>query len=147
MTVEEVNPRDVMEQLTVHHAPLRWVPNPPSTRIGEWDGHDVRSEDALAFLHAHHQLPVTAAEVMPGGGLRSRLGRLLARVTLRVLGHRLQEEQDVISRLVEMTEVLAKRCDELTSVVATQQAQEAANQARLAGWLDAALPQPIQPDE
>lgn len=147
MTADEVNPRDVMEQLTVHHAPLRWSPTPPSGLIGEWDGHEVRSEGALAYLHAHYLLPNAPTEVMPGRGLRARLGRMVARVMLRVLKPRLEREQDVISHLVEMTEALAKRCDELASVVATQQVQEAANQARLAGWLDAAHPQPSPLDE
>jgi hypothetical protein len=132
----EVNPRDVLEQLTVHHAQLRWSPVPPSATLANWDGNTIRSAEALAYLHAHHQLPATTTE-SGGGGWFSRL---FGRLTFRVLRRRLDEEQALLSNLVQMTEMLAQRCDDMAAVIAAHQVSEAASQAQLAGWLDAALP-------
>jgi hypothetical protein len=132
----EVNPRDVLEQLTVHHAQLRWSPVPPSAGLADWEGNTTRSTEALAYLHAHHQLPATPQDSSGGG----RMTRLFGRLTFKVLRRRLDEEQALFSNLVQMTEVLAQRCDDMAAVIAAHQVNEAANQAQLAGWLDAALP-------
>ncbi len=132
----DVNPRDVLEQLTVHHAQLRWSPVLPSATLGHWEGNTTRSAEALAYLHAHHQMSATVIESNGWG----RFSRLFGRFTFRVLRRRLDEEQALLSNLVQMTETLAQRCDEMAEVIATYQINEAASQAQLAGWLDAALP-------
>jgi hypothetical protein len=140
MEQNEHDPRDVLEQLTVHHAPRQWSPLPPPEDFERWSQHPMRTEESLAYLHANHALPGTVEELGFGGGLRGRLNSVFARRTLRVMGRRMEEEQRLLGHLVQMTEALAKRCDELSESFSTQQVQEAANQARLAGWLSANQP-------
>jgi hypothetical protein len=134
----EHNSRDVLEQLTQYHPPLHWAPLPPLESLEGWSQHPVRSEEPLAYLHANRTLPAIG-QTAAGRGLRGRFLRRLSHRMERVLMPRMQQEQDLLSHLIHMTETLAARCDELTTALAAQQVREAANQARLAGWLDAAL--------
>jgi hypothetical protein len=142
MSQGDVNARDVLEQLTVRHAPLRWAPVGTSDHLTTWDEQPVRSEPSLQYLHEHFQLPNGVDELGIGQGVSGRFGRIFARLTLRVLRRRIEHEQDLLAHFVQMTQILAQRVDELSTVVAAQQVAEAANQARLAGWLEAALPNP-----
>jgi hypothetical protein len=138
MEQSEHESRDILEQLTQYHAPLRWAPLAPSDTLEDMGQHPVRAEDALAYLHAHRMLP-SVDQTETGGGIRGRLLKRLAYRTQRVMGPRMHQEQDLLLHLIHMTETLASRCDDLTNALAAQQVQEAASQARLAGWLDAAL--------
>jgi hypothetical protein len=140
MEDSERDPRDILEQLTAHHATLRWAPQVPSDALLQMDERPVQSESSMAFVHANWNLPRTLDQIPASPGIRGRFIRMFARLTLRVMGRRLDEEQELIAALVEATGILARRCDELTAVLATYQVQEAANQARLAGWLDASPP-------
>ena len=134
----EHNSRDVLEQLTQYHPPLHWAPLPPPEALERWNQRPLRAEESLAFLHAQRTLPAIG-QAAAGRGLRGRLLRRLSHRMERILMPRMQQEQDLLSHLIHMTETLATRCDELTNALAAQQVLEAANQARLAGWLDAAL--------
>jgi hypothetical protein len=140
MSQGDVNARDILEQLTVHHSPLRWSPIGPADQLTTWDEKPVGSEPSLQYLHEHYQLPNRVEELGIGQGVSGRLGRLFARLSLRVMRRRLEHEQDLLAHFVQITQILARRVDELSTVVAAHQVAEAANQARLAGWLEAALP-------
>jgi hypothetical protein len=138
MELSDHQSRDVLEQLTKYHAPLRWAPLAPSDTLEHLGQHPVRAEDALAALHANRTLP-GVDEAGAGGRIRGRLLRRFAHRTDRVMRSRMRQEQDLLSHLIHMTETLAVRCDDLSTALAAHQVQEAANQAQLAGWLDAAL--------
>lgn len=142
MSQGDLNARDVLEQLTVRHAPLRWTPIGTADQLSNWDENPVGSEPSLQYLHEHYQLPNRVEDLGIGQGISGRLGRVFARLSLRAMRSRLEHEQDLLAHFVQMTQVLARRVDELSAVVAAQQVAEAANQARLASWLDAALPTP-----
>jgi hypothetical protein len=131
-----VNPRDIVEQLTAYHAPLRWSPLAPSQRLVELNDQPTAAEESLAYLHANWQLPVVEDD-KPGRGPKGFFSRRVVALTARILERRLRSEQDLISHLVRQTEALSRRCDELTRLLAVREVDEAANQARLAGWLDA----------
>jgi hypothetical protein len=66
--------------------------------------------------------------------------RLLGRLTFRVLHPYLTSERELIANMVRLQDALAKRCDELAEHLARRQVEEAANQARLAAWLESHLP-------
>jgi hypothetical protein len=140
MSQGDVNARDVLEQLTVHHAPLRWSPIGTADQLSTWDEMPVGSEPSLQYLHEHYQLPNRVEELGIGQGISGRMGRVFARLSLRVMRRRLEHEQDLLAHFVQITQILARRVDELSAVIAAQQVAETANQARLAGWLEAALP-------
>jgi hypothetical protein len=147
MDQSEHNPRDVLEQLTTYNAPLRWGPLPPAERTQDWGQDALRAQESLAYLHAHYVLPATVQQLDLGGGISGRISRLFAKLAMRSLGNRMSAEQAVLAHLVQMTEALAARCDEMANMVATRQVDEAANQARLAGWLDTTLSRDIPRDE
>jgi hypothetical protein len=140
---DELNPREVIEQLRVHHAPLQWAPLPPQSNISDWAPHELVTNESLAFLHANHQLPEPADEATGGKGIRGRLRRRNLRHAMQVLAPRMKAEQDLVVSLIRIADALAKRCDELSEMVATRQVEEAANQARLAAWLHSTIDAPL----
>ncbi len=100
MEDSERDPRDILEQLTAHHAALRWAPQVPSDALMQMDQHPVQSEASMAFVHGNWNLPRTLDQIPASGGLRGRFIKLFARLTLRVMGRRLDEEQEIIAALV-----------------------------------------------
>jgi hypothetical protein len=140
---DELNPREVIEQLRIHHAHLQWAPLPPQPKIGDWTPHELITNESLAFLHANHQLPDPDDADTGGKGLRARLQRRSLRRTMEVLTPRMKAEQDLLVSLIRVTDALARRCDELSELMATRQVEEAANQARLSAWLHSTTDGPV----
>jgi hypothetical protein len=140
MEQSDHHPRDILEQLTIAQRPLRWAPLSPSEVLATLDAQSLAASEPLAYLHAHWALPASLEENRGDGGPKSPIARVFARLTFRTLGRRMQAERDLMANLVQVTDALARRCDELTALITARQVDEAANQARLAGWLDATLP-------
>ncbi|HZU80182.1 MAG TPA: hypothetical protein VE991_09730 [Acidimicrobiales bacterium] len=133
----ELDPRELLDRLHEDRRSLAWSPLPPSTSLSLLRQHPVRAEESLAFLHGHWALPDR-----PGGGRgpRALLGRLVGRIVFRVLGHYLLQERELLAQVVRTNETLARRCDDLATVMAERFAAQAENEARLAAWLDVHVP-------
>lgn len=140
----DIDPREFLEKLRAEHQTFRWEPLPPGdVRMSESD--HATSRSALEYLHAHWALPDASealSELAGGRGGRGLILRLFGRLTYRVLGPYLREERELLAHMVRMNQVLDQRCDELAHSchqlhqdMIDRQVAEAANQAKLALWL------------
>jgi hypothetical protein len=132
---DAVDPAELLEQIRADKRTLAWAPLAPSTELGLLRQHPLREHEALAYLHAHWALPDAPDAAAFGGGLRGRVLRLFARLAFRVLAPYLRSERDLLANLVRVNDALARRCDELADTMAMRHAEEAANEAGLAAWL------------
>ncbi len=142
-----VDPTEFLERLKADHQLLRWEPLPPPASGRSLGVEQERNRASLEFLHHHWQLPDTYAPEDGGAGLKGKVLGLFGRLTFRVLGRYLRQERDLVSHLVQVSEALERRCDQLTMLiqqldteVLDRQVAEARNQAVLAVWLHDRLP-------
>lgn len=130
----ELDPRELLDQLREDRRTLAWAPLPPSTSLSLLRQYPMRAEQSLAYLHGHWALPDRPSG---GRGPRALLGRLVGRLVFRVLGHYLRAERELLAQVVQTNETLARRVDDLATVMAERFSAQAENEARLAAWLDA----------
>ena len=84
---------------------------PPNRPFGV---EQARNRASLEYLHHHWQLPDAYAPEDGGAGAKGKVVGLFGRLTFRVLGRYLREERDLMSHLVQVSEALERRCDQLT---------------------------------
>src|SRR5580704_14293119 len=133
MATGEIDPERFIDQLRSDNRVLRWEPLTPDPSFDRLRDAPVQDQESLSYLHHNWSLP-SLPDADSGRGLRGFVVRRFTRLTSRLLGPRLTAEQEMIVHLVRMTDALAKRCDELTEMVAVRQVDEAANQGRLGAW-------------
>jgi hypothetical protein len=144
-----IDPTEFLEQLKEEHQLLQWEPLPPPPPNQSIGVEQDRNRASLEYLHHHWQLPHAYGPVDTGGGAKGKAVGLFGRLTFRVLGRYLREERDLLSHVVQVSEALERRCDQLTLLiqqmhteVLNRQVAEAKNQAVLAVWLHSRLPGP-----
>jgi hypothetical protein len=142
-----IDPTEFLEQLRDEHQVLQWEPLPPPPPNRTLGVEQERNRASLEYLHHHWQLPHTYAPDGGGDGAKGKAVGLFGRLTFRVLGRYLREERDLLSHVVQVSEALERRCDQLTLIiqelhteVLNRQVAEAKNQAILAVWLHAQPP-------
>jgi hypothetical protein len=142
-----IDPTEFLEQLKEEHQVLQWEPLPPPPPNRPLGVEQDRNRASLEYLHHHWQLPHAYAPDDTGGGAKGKAVGLFGRLTFRVLGRYLREERDLLSHMVQVSEALERRCDQLTLLVQelhtevlNRQVAEAKNQAVLAVWLHNRLP-------
>jgi hypothetical protein len=140
----ELDPQALLARLKADHRTLQWEPLPPDRVRRFTDANQIRNKASLEYLHHNWALPDTfdAAAAGADHGLRGKVVALFGRLTFRVLGPYLRDERALISYMVRVNEALERRCDDLilrceqlSNDMANRQANEAANQAKLALWL------------
>lgn len=103
----------------------------------------VAQDPALGYLHAHWVLP-DQPPAATGRGWRRALRQVVGRVIFSTLSEYLGEERELLSRVVQMAESLARRVDaleaELTEVAERTSAQLAELVAYVPVLTDAGAP-------
>jgi hypothetical protein len=138
-----LDPEEFLDRLKADHQALRWEPLPPELprRMREHD--PTLSRDLLEYLHANWaDLPHSFDGSVGGSGIRGKIIGIFGRLTFRVLGPYLRKERDLVAHVVQVSQALERRCDDLTAQVQQlredtlrRQTEEARNQAKLALWL------------
>jgi len=142
-----IDPTEFLRQLKEEHQILQWEPLPPPPPNRPFGVEQARNRASLEYLHHHWQLPDAYAPEDGGAGAKGKVLGLFGRLTFRVLGRYLREESDLMSHLVQVSEALERRCDQLTLLLQelntdmlNHRVAEAKNQAVLAVWLHAQPP-------
>lgn len=148
MSEDSVDPAELLERLRSERGDLSWAPLPPSGVVASWHQHPLRDDEALSYLNGHWVLPDRANPGPSGRGLRGTLRRVVGRLTFSVLHPYLDEERELLSRLVQVCNVLSARSDEMAVTLADRQRAEGANGARLVEWLESSgrPPGPVSRD-
>jgi hypothetical protein len=133
---DAVDPAELLERLRSERHDLPWAPLPPSAVVASWPNHVISRDEALSYLNDHWVLPDRPDPARSGRGLRGTLRRLIGRLTFSVLRPYLDDERELLSRLVQVCNTLSVRCDEMGEALADRQRAEAKNGALLAEWLD-----------
>ncbi len=143
MVKVEIDPQRLLEQLKAEHRVLRWEPLAPDSPKKASDGAYVGNRSSMEYLHAHWALPDAFDPSDAGSGPKGRVLELLGRLTYRVLGRYLREERELLGHMVRVNQSLERRCDELalrcqelSQAMIDRQVAEAANQVKLALWLN-----------
>jgi hypothetical protein len=138
----ELDPEALLARLKAEHRTLLWEPLPPEKQRRFTDVSQARNKASLEYLHHHWALPDSFDAASGGGGFRGKLVALFGRLTFRVLSPYLRDERALLSHMVRVNEALERRCDDLilrceqlSYDMASRQADEAENQAKLALWL------------
>ena len=145
--VPAINPTEFLEQLKEEHQVLQWEPLPPPPPNRPFGVEQPRNRASLEYLHHHWQLPDSYVPEGGGSGAKGKAIGLFGRLTFRVLGRYLREERDLLSHVVQVSEALERRCDQLTLLLQEMNIEmlnhrvaEAKNQAVLAVWPHAQPP-------
>jgi hypothetical protein len=138
---EGLDPREFLERLQGQHQTIRWMPLPPDEAAHRLVDNPAVGEPSLGYLHEHWVLPDGKAPDGARGGLRGRVAAAVARPVFRLLRRYFDEERELLSRMVQMHDALATRCDDLARALAEREVAEAENLAQLAAWLQSAAPQ------
>lgn len=142
MKESEIDPREFLERLKTEHQVLQWEPLEPASERLYRENEQARSGAALEYLHHNWVLPDRFDSSASGTGARGRVVSVFGHLVFRVLGPYLRAERDLLSHVVQVSDSLERRCDELTlrcqqlnQDLIDRQVAEAKNLAELALWL------------
>jgi hypothetical protein len=131
---EPSDPRAIVERLVERAAERRpsWPPGPlphPAKRPR------ATAEESLRYLHQHWVLPDRPGDSRARAGWRGWLRTLAARLVFSALGDYLTAERELLSRVVQTAEALARRLDALDGELAELAAEASRQLAELAVYV------------
>jgi hypothetical protein len=139
MEERALDARELIERVKAENRAARWMPLPPSDLPASRT--PMREEESLYYLHRHWILPDRPDPADSGAGIKGRVVHLFGRLTFAVLAPYLRQERELVARMVRMNDALARRYDDLAQAMVQRQLDEAENDAKLAAWLNRALPE------